>query len=63
MAFGDWRQGDQPWFVADTSALEAATGWRARTGWRDGLAWLAEWLRENRTDLQAPRPMPKRARA
>ncbi len=63
VAFGDWRQGDQPWFVADTSALEAATGWRARTGWRDGLAWLAEWLRENRTDLQAPRPMPKRARA
>jgi CDP-paratose 2-epimerase len=63
VAFGDWRQGDQPWFVADTSALEAATGWRARTGWRDGLAWLAEWLRENRTDLQALRPMPKRARA
>ncbi len=48
VAYEDWRQGDQFWFVADTGLLEARTGWRARTGWQAGLADLAEWLRENR---------------
>ena len=42
------RPGDQPWFVADTAALSAATGWRARIGWREGLADLARWLRAER---------------
>lgn len=46
--YGDWRAGDQPWFVADTSALTEATGWRAQTGWRDGIARLASWLSEHR---------------
>ncbi|MEJ1158620.1 NAD-dependent epimerase/dehydratase family protein [Prosthecomicrobium sp. N25] len=41
----DWRRGDQPWFVADTRALQAALGWTTRVGWRDGLADLADWLR------------------
>ncbi len=41
-----WRTGDQVWFVADTRALTAATGWQATIGWRDGLADLAAWLRE-----------------
>lgn len=45
---GAWRQGDQLYFVADTRALEAATGWRPRIGWRDGVRGLARWLAENR---------------
>ena len=61
LSFGDWRQGDQLWFVADTSRLEAETGWQARTGWREGLQGLAEWLRANRTSLA--RPHPERIRA
>ena len=47
------RLGDQPWFVTDTSALAAATGWEARIGWREGLADLARWLDE--ADLPAAR--------
>jgi CDP-paratose 2-epimerase len=45
---GDWRPGDQLYFVADTRALEAAFGWRPRVGWRNGLRHLADWLVENR---------------
>jgi len=61
LSFGDWRQGDQLWFVADTSRLEAETGWQARTGWREGLLGLADWLRANRPGLA--RPEPERIRA
>jgi CDP-paratose 2-epimerase len=43
-----WRQGDQLYFVADTQALEAVTGWQPRIGWREGVRSLAEWLAENR---------------
>lgn len=43
-----WRQGDQPWFVADTSALQQAVGWTPRIGWQAGLARLAEWLSTDR---------------
>lgn len=39
-----WREGDQLYFVAETSRLEAELGWRMRIGWRDGLRDLAEWL-------------------
>ena len=48
-----WRTGDQPWFVADTRTLLAATGWQARVGWRDGLRDLAEWLQGDAADRPA----------
>ena len=38
------RTGDQRYFVADTSRLREATGWRPMTGWREGVEKLAEWL-------------------
>jgi CDP-paratose 2-epimerase len=44
LSFEDWRQGDQRWFVADTSAARAALGLPAPRGWREGVARLAEWL-------------------
>jgi CDP-paratose 2-epimerase len=44
--FGDWRPGDQPWYVSDTSAFSAASGWRAQVEVRDGLQRLAAWLGE-----------------
>ena len=40
----EWREGDQLYFVAETSRLEAELGWHAKTGWRDGLTDLADWL-------------------
>lgn len=43
-----WRQGDQLYFVADTSRLEKATGWQATVPWRTGLLRLARWLRKER---------------
>jgi CDP-paratose 2-epimerase len=44
---GPWRMGDQPWFVADTSKLDARLGWRAQIGWREGVRDLIDWLRAN----------------
>jgi CDP-paratose 2-epimerase len=40
----DWREGDQLYFVAETSRLEAELGWHAQTAWREGLRDLANWL-------------------
>lgn len=45
---GDWRAGDQVYFVADTRKLEAMLGWQARIRWNGGLRRLAHWLVENR---------------
>ncbi len=61
LAFGDWRQGDQLYFVADTARLTAETGWQARTGWREGLRELASWLRANRPGLSPAEPQRIRA--
>jgi dTDP-D-glucose 4,6-dehydratase len=41
----DWREGDQRYFVADTSRLTAELGWKAQMGWRAGVRDLADWLR------------------
>ena len=60
--FGEWRPGDQLWYVSDTRALEAATGWRARVGLDEGLARLAGWLREGAA-VAAPAAARREARA
>jgi CDP-paratose 2-epimerase len=52
--FHDWRAGDQPWFVADTRALSAATGWRPATPWREGLGELVAWLARTRAGTSLP---------
>jgi len=44
----DWREGDQLYFVADTSRLETTLGWQARIDWRSGIKDLADWLLVNR---------------
>jgi CDP-paratose 2-epimerase len=51
---GDWRPGDQRYYVSDTSRFEQATGWSAEVGVEDGVGRLHEWLLENR-------PQPGRA--
>jgi len=45
---GEWRRGDQLYFVADTTALQSAVGWRAQVDWRDGIRRLRDWLAANR---------------
>ena len=52
-----WREGDQLYFVAETSRLKAELGWRPRMTWREGLHDLAEWLshREGQSRAQKVR--------
>jgi CDP-paratose 2-epimerase len=49
LSHADRRTGDQLYFVADTSRLANAIGWRPSVNWRAGLSDLAEWLA---TDLR-----------
>ena len=44
LSFEDWRQGDQRWFVANTSAAREALDLPEARGWREGVAGLAKWL-------------------
>jgi CDP-paratose 2-epimerase len=46
--FADWRAGDQRYFVADTRAIGQALGLSPALPWKQGVARLAEWLRESR---------------
>ena len=55
--YSDWRQGDQRYYVSDTSAFGAATGWRPSVDARDGIARLHRWLGEQR------RPAPQHVAA
>jgi CDP-paratose 2-epimerase len=48
LEFGDWRAGDQRYYVSDISAVRRALGLPEPRRWRDGVAALAEWLAENR---------------
>jgi CDP-paratose 2-epimerase len=48
LSFEDWRQGDQRWFVADTTAARTTLGLPTPRGWRDGIARLAQWLANER---------------
>jgi CDP-paratose 2-epimerase len=52
VSYGAWRRGDQRYYVSDTAAFEAATGWRARTSPQEGVQRLAAWLR---TRAEEPR--------
>lgn len=44
VAFGPWRRGDQRYYVSDTSAFTAATGWHARIAPQEGVSRLDAWL-------------------
>jgi CDP-paratose 2-epimerase len=46
--FDDWRAGDQRYFVADTRAAHQALDLSPAVPWKEGVAMLAEWLRESR---------------
>jgi CDP-paratose 2-epimerase len=43
---GEWRPGDQRWYVSDTRRIMADLGLAAPRPWRDGLRHLADWLQE-----------------
>jgi CDP-paratose 2-epimerase len=52
--YSDWRAGDQRYFVADTSAIRSALDLTPAVPWKQGVARLAEWLRESRAPASAP---------
>ena len=42
--FDAWRTGDQRYYVSDTRAFQAATGWTPKYGVHEGVELLYEWL-------------------
>jgi CDP-paratose 2-epimerase len=53
--FERWRTADQRYYVSDTRAFHAATGWKARVGVDDGISKLYRWLVAARsTPVQRP---------
>jgi CDP-paratose 2-epimerase len=48
VASGEWRTGDQRYYVSDTGKFSRATGWRPRVSIGDGVRELHAWLRETR---------------
>ena len=46
-SFEDWRPGDQLIFVSDISRARADFGWRPRITVKEGVAALANWIRDN----------------
>lgn len=51
VTFGDWRQGDQRYYVADARALTETTGWAPRVGVDEGVRRLHDWLVRNHPAL------------
>ena len=45
--FGEWRIGDQRWYVSDTRRFSAATGWSPTVGVGDGVRRLHQWLHQD----------------
>src|SRR3546814_753740 len=57
--FGPWRAGDQAYYVSDTAAFRAATGWRPSVDAETGVRRLFEWLRQ-RTSRRSMEEIPAR---
>ena len=51
--FDAWRTGDQRYYVSDTRAFGAATGWAPRHGVQEGVEQLYQWLSTSREGARA----------
>lgn len=63
LGYEAWRPGDQRWFVADTSAIDAELGLPAKLDWQSGVARLCDWLASERGLPQSPTRAPARIAA
>ncbi|RNI31325.1 SDR family NAD(P)-dependent oxidoreductase [Rufibacter latericius] len=57
LSFGDWRPGDQHYYVSDIRKFHEATGWYPKNSVAEGVAKLYQWLCETRgieVSLKAP---------
>ncbi|MBV9829268.1 MAG: GDP-mannose 4,6-dehydratase [Alphaproteobacteria bacterium] len=43
-AYGEWRVGDQRWYVSDNGKFARMTGWKPDVTVADGIARLHDWL-------------------
>jgi CDP-paratose 2-epimerase len=48
LAWGEWRPGDQRYYVSDFSKFQRATGWSPKINMHLGLTRLHQWLCESR---------------
>lgn len=48
ISWGNWRPGDQRYYVNDFSKFQTATGWKPAVPMREGVRRLHEWLCETR---------------
>jgi CDP-paratose 2-epimerase len=48
--WGDWRPGDQRYYVSDFSKFHTATGWSPKADTKQGVRRLFEWLHEWRAE-------------
>jgi CDP-paratose 2-epimerase len=51
--WGNWRPGDQRYYVSNFSKFQTATGWQPKVGMREGVERLHAWLRESRAAAAA----------
>jgi CDP-paratose 2-epimerase len=56
--YGRARRGDQRYYVSNTAAFSAATGWRPRTSVAQGLERLGNWLDESAAASASASPPP-----
>jgi CDP-paratose 2-epimerase len=56
--YGRARRGDQRYYVSNTGAFSAATGWRPRTSVAQGLERLGKWLDASATPSASAGPPP-----
>jgi len=54
-SFGDWRTGDQRYYVSDTTRFKKLVGWKPKVGVRSGVVRLAEWLLAESPTIRAKR--------
>jgi CDP-paratose 2-epimerase len=62
---GEWRVGDQRYYVSDIARFSELTGWRPRIDVHEGVNALCEWLaaQEFATHRQSPNALASGARA
>lgn len=48
VSYSDWRPSDQKVYITDTSKLENTLKWKIKTNVKEGIAKLADWVRENK---------------
>jgi CDP-paratose 2-epimerase len=60
VTFGEWRRGDQRFYVSNTEKFSKATGWSPRVSAREGVELLHDWFEQNRDALGAKLPIRMR---